>query len=84
MTLSELPVGSRLILKCKKDWREAVVSKFYDGKAVLSVASATGKTYRVRKPQNAELQSDGQFHILATDCEEIEWRENLLRSDSRW
>ncbi len=84
MLFSELPIGARLILRCRKDWREAVVSRFYNEKAVLSVASVTGKTYRVRRPVDSELQFDGVIPILPVDCEEIEWRENFLRSDYRW
>ncbi len=83
LTLGELPIGSRLVLRCRKDWREAVVSKFYEEKVVLIVGSASGKTYRVRRPVDALLAFDGEIPFL-TDCDEIEWRENLIKYDSRW
>lgn len=83
-TLAELPIGARLILRCRKDWREAVVSQFNAEKAVLIVASATGKTYRVRRAANLPLRFEGELPILAENCEDFEWRENLLKSDLRW
>lgn len=79
-----LPVGAKLILRCRKDWREAVVSKFTLEKAVLSVVSKSGATYRVRRPIDAPFHYDGEIPVLFEDCDEIEWRENLLKTDLRW
>ena len=84
LTLGELPLGSRLVLRCKKDWREAVVSQFYEEKAVLMIWSVTGKTYRVRRPVAAQIIFDGAIPVLPVECEELEWRENLIKYDSRW
>lgn len=84
LTLGELHIGSRLVLRCRKDWREAVVSHFYEDKAVLSVCSASGKTYRVRRKTDLPLILEGKIPILTEDCEELEWRENLVKYDSRW
>lgn len=84
LILGDLAVGSRLVLRCKKDWREAVVSQLSGEKAVLIIWSVTGKTYRVRRPLSAQIIFDGAIPILPVECEEIEWRENLIRYDSRW
>lgn len=85
LILGELPTGSRLVLRCRKDWREAVVSQFYEDKVVLSVASASGKTYRVRRKTDLPLILEGKIPILTeAECEELEWRENLIKYDSRW
>ncbi len=84
LTLGELPLGSRLVLRCKKDWREAVVSQFYEEKAVLMIWSVSGKTYRVRRPIAAQIIFDGAIPVLPVECEELEWRENLIKYDSRW
>jgi hypothetical protein len=84
LTLGELPVGARLVLRCRKDWREAVVSQFYEDKAVLTVCSASGKTYRLRRSIDLQIAVDGKIPVLAENCEELEWRENILRYDSRW
>jgi hypothetical protein len=83
-TLGELPVGSRLVLRCRKDWREAVVSQIYEDKAVLIIWSVSGKTYRVRRPADAAIVFDGKIPVLPVECDEIEWRENLIKSDTRW
>lgn len=83
-TLGELPVGARLVLRCRKDWREGVVSQFYEDKAVLIIWSLTGKTYRLRRPVDALIVFDGRIPILPVECDEIEWRENLIKYDLRW
>src|SRR5215204_1925219 len=46
-TLGSLPVGARLILRCRADWRAATVASFETqlGRVVLNVASPTGHTY---------------------------------------
>ena len=82
MTLGSLPVGARLILRCRADWRAAVVSAFELelGRVVLSVASPKGGTYRVRRPADAPLSYDGHVPLLG----EGQWRAGLARYDVRW
>ena len=82
-TLGSLPVGARLILRCRADWRAATVAAFEPDRArvVLNVASPTGHTYRVRRPHDAPLAHDGHFPVLGGEgC----WRAGLARYDARW
>ena len=81
-TLGSLPVGARLILRCRADWRAATVAAFEPGVArvVLNVASPTGHTYRVRRPADTALVYDGHFPVLG----EGQWRAGLARYDVRW
>jgi hypothetical protein len=81
-TLGSLPVGARLILRCRADWRAATVASFEPdlGRVVLNVASPTGHTYRVRRPADAALEHDGHFPVLG----EGRWRAGLARYDVRW
>jgi hypothetical protein len=81
-TLGSLPVGARLILRCRADWRAAAVSGFEPerGRVVLSVASPNGHTYRVRRPHDAPLAHDGHLPVLG----EGQWRAGLARYDVRW
>lgn len=81
-TLGSLPVGARLILRCRADWRTATVGAFDAAKArvVLNVASPTGHTYRVRRPADSPLTHDGHFPVLG----EGYWRAGLARYDVRW
>jgi hypothetical protein len=80
--LGSLPVGARLILRCRADWRAATVASFEPGagRVVLNVASPTGHTYRVRRPADAALTHDGHLPILG----EGQWRAGLARYDVRW
>ena len=82
-TLGSLPTGSRLILRCRADWRAATVAAFEPelGRVVLNVASPTGHTYRVRRPADSELTLDGPFHVLGPPGA---WRPCFARYDLRW
>lgn len=81
-TLGSLPVGARLILRCRADWRAATVAAFDPdrGRVVLNVASPGGHTYRVRRPTDAPLAHDGHLPVLGEGC----WRAGLARYDRRW
>ena len=79
-TLGSLPVGARLVLRCRADWRAATVAAFEPERVVLSVASPTGHTYRVRRPSDSPLAFDGGIPVLG----EGGWRAGLARYDVRW
>ena len=86
-TLGSLPVGARLVVRCRKDWRAATVAGFEskEGEAtprvVLNVASPTGHTYRVRRPHESLLCYDGAIPLLGGDGH---WRVQLARYYDRW
>lgn len=81
-TLGSLPVGARLVIRCRKDWRAATVSAFdiEHGRAVLCVGSPSGHTYRVRRPLDSLLSLDGLIPVLG----EGSWRAGFVRYDVRW
>ena len=83
VTLSELPVGSRLVVRSKVDWRFAAVSKVVEERVVLTVCSPKGGTYRLRRQSDTILIRDGLLYVLPYDCEDT-WRDNFGRYDSRW
>lgn len=79
-TLGSLPVGARLILRCRADWRAATVAAVEPERVVLNVASPKGHTYRVRRPPDSPLALDGGIPVLGEGC----WRAGLARYDVRW
>ena len=79
-TLASLPLGARLVMRCRKDWRVATVAAILPDKIVLSVGSPSGHTYRVRRPHDAQLSFDGTIPLLGEGC----WRAGLVRYDLRW
>lgn len=81
--LRELPVGARLLIRSKIDWRVAVVSQFGAEKATLIVCSPSGRTYRLRRFLEMEIVFDGKIPILKSDLEDS-WRENFTKYDTRW
>jgi len=80
ITLRELPIGARLLIRSKTDWRAAVVSQFYEEKATLIVCSPTGRTYRLRRCLEIEIIFDGTIPILKIESEE-NWRDNFAKYD---
>jgi hypothetical protein len=81
-TLGSLPVGARLILRCRADWRAATVAAYEAGlgRVILNVASPKGGTYRVRRPAESQLSYDGHVPLLG----EGQWRAAFARYDVRW
>ena len=82
-TLASLPVGARLVMRCRKDWRFATVSSIEPGCVRLSVASPTGHTYRVRRPADSPLAYEGALPLLG-ELTPAGWRAALARYDARW
>lgn len=80
LTLADLPVGARLILRCRKDWRDATVSAVSIELVTLAVSSPSGHTYRVRRPPDSLLFLDGPIPVLG----EGYWRSGRARYDHRW
>ena len=80
LTLGDLPLGARLILRCRKDWRDAVVAAISLEEVTLSVSSPSGHTYRVRRPPDSILSLDGSIPVLGEGC----WRSGRVRYDVRW
>jgi hypothetical protein len=78
--LADLPVGARLILRCRKDWREAIVAARSLEHITLLVCAPRGSTYRIKRPPDAPLFEDGPIPILG----EGSWRAGLVRYDVRW
>jgi hypothetical protein len=83
ITLRELPVGARLLIRSKKDWRVAVVSQFNKEKATLIVCSPSGRTYRLHRNLEVAIVFDGTIPILKIESKE-NWRENFTKYDFRW
>jgi hypothetical protein len=79
-TLSSLPLGARLVLRCRKDWRDAAVVAVSLEAVTLSVFSPTGRTYRLRRPPDSPLCFDGPIPILGKG----HWKTGFARYDSRW
>ena len=83
ITLQQLAVGSKLVVRSKLDWRFASVSKAVDDKIVLTVCSPSGRTYRLRRDFDATITYEGPIPILTSDFPE-HWTENFSRYDVRW
>jgi hypothetical protein len=83
ITLLTLPIGARLLVRSKKDWRMAAVSRIGEEKIVLTICSPTGRTYRLYRQPDVEVIYEGIIPILKSDMPD-NWRENFSPYDSRW
>ena len=80
LTLGSLAVGARLVLRCRKDWRDATVVARTPEEVTLAVGSPSGHTYRVRRPIDSPLTLDGPIPVLGAGS----WRAGRARYDLRW
>ena len=83
ITLSNIPLGGRLLVRSKTDWRVAVVCRIGEDKITISVASPKGYNYRLRRPLDAVVDFDGRIPYLIADTTET-WRDNFTSYDVRW
>jgi len=83
LALNSLPIGARLLVRSRKDWRTAAISKIVEDRVVLTVCSPTGRTYRLRRELDTEIFFEGIIPILKYDFPE-DWRENFTPYDHRW
>jgi len=83
ITLRELPLGGRLMVRSRKDWRTAVVCRIGEEKVVLSISSPTGRNYRLHRLFDCEVVIEGKIPFLKSE-EAEPWRENFTNYDFRW
>ncbi len=83
ITLGEFPVGFRLLVRSRKDWRFAVVARKTEEFISLSVASPTGYNYRVKRDAGLAIAYDGTIPFLLAN-ESDAWRDNFSNYDLRW
>lgn len=83
ITLREMPLGARLMVRSRKDWRTAVVCRIGEEKIALSISSPTGRNYRLYKVFESEVVLEGRIPFLKSDYAE-HWRENFTTYDFRW
>lgn len=83
ITLRDIPIGGRLLIRSKKDWRVAVVSRIGETKITLSISSPSGRNYRLRRLPEAVIGFDGMIPVLKLETAE-NWRDNFSAYDSRW
>lgn len=83
LILGDLPLGGRLLVRSRTDWRFAAVVRLIDASVVLSVASPGGRTYRLRREADTPVVREGNIQFICTGQTEC-WRDNLSSYDRRW
>ncbi|MEO6334726.1 MAG: hypothetical protein ABIO91_07050 [Pyrinomonadaceae bacterium] len=83
ITLASIPLGGRLLVRSKKDWRTAVVSRITEDQITISVASPSGHCYRLRRALDATIAFDGRIPFLVIEDSDT-WRDNFSQYDVRW
>ena len=80
IALNTLPIGAKLLIRCKNDWRMAVVSANFEGKIILQICSPKGRTYRKSCAAETFINFDGAIPLLGEGF----WRDELVKYDFRW
>ena len=83
LELGQLPIGARLVVRSKKDWRNAAVSRIVEGTVVLTICSPSGHCYRLRRTVNEGVMLEGGIHVLAGSHDD-HWKDNFSSYDQRW
>ena len=81
--LSDIPIGGRVLVRSRVDWRTAVVSRITDEGITLSVASPKGRNYRLRRTAEHAVGIANGLPFLVSETRE-NWNENFAVYDSRW
>ena len=81
--MGEIPLGGRILVRSKTDWRTAVVSRIAEGQITLSISSPRGRNYRLRRTEEAIVIRFGQLAILKYEQPE-DWRQKFSPYDRRW
>ncbi len=81
--LSELPLGGRLLVRSRTDWRVAVVSRVADDLITISVSSPKGRNYRIRRKPDSKVSFSSDLWFLNAETSE-NWNENYAAYDRRW
>ncbi|QQS32487.1 MAG: hypothetical protein IPM50_12630 [Acidobacteriota bacterium] len=83
LRLSDLPLGGRLLVRAKTEWRNAAISRIGDERVSISVESRRGRTYKIfRHPDTEVAKTRTLFYLI---CGELpDWRTNFLTPDPRW
>jgi hypothetical protein len=78
-----MPLGGRLLVRSRADWRVAAVCRIETETVVLTVASPGGRNYRIRRDPKTLLVSDGMIPVLNIPNGDP-WRSNFSAYDLRW
>lgn len=82
-TLADIPVGGRLLVRSRKDWRVAVIARKTDEFVSISIASPSGYNYRIRRTADETICFEGEIPYLPR-AESEPWRDNFTGYDVRW
>ena len=82
-TLRELPVGTRLLLRTRKDWRSAVISRTGETDVALRVCCSSGRTYWTKRDCETAVILEQNILRVETLTKE-DWRENFAKFETRW
>ena len=83
MKLANIPLGGRLLIRSRTDWRTAVVSRIGEDRITLSVASPKGRNYRLGRDPKLRVECENGILFLCSEHTE-QWRDNFAAYDSRW
>ena len=81
--LANVPLGGRLLVRSRTDWRTAVVSRISEDRITISVSSPKGRNYRLGRDPELQVGYENGLHYLHSEHAE-QWSENFASYDPRW
>lgn len=83
LKLGDLPLGGRILVRSKTEWRNAAIARIGDERISISVESRRGRTYKIFRHPETEVAKESAFFYLVCG-EEPNWKLNFLSPDRRW
>ncbi|MBX3292246.1 MAG: hypothetical protein KF881_05050 [Acidobacteria bacterium] len=83
LKLSDLPLGGRLLVRSKTEWRNAAISRISNERVSISVESKRGRTYKIFRHPETEVAKECSFYYVVCG-ESPDWKTNFLSPDRRW
>jgi len=81
--LADLPLGGRLLVRSRTDWRTAVVASITTERITISISSPKGRNYLIHRLPEQTLRFEKGFFLMDRGSEEA-WRANFAIYDLRW
>lgn len=83
LKLSDLPLGGRLLVRSKTEWRNAAITRKDDERIAISVESRRGRTYKIFRHPETEVAKDEMLcYLVCGDPPNL--RTNFMAPDRRW
>jgi hypothetical protein len=82
LTVGDLPTGTRVVIRSRTDWRTGAIARSNDEKVTVSVASPSGRNYRIRLEKSIRVNTREPIYIIPKGSD-VDWLSVFCEYDDR-